>query len=87
MTGQPVHQVILDLLACNCTRKCELPRCVCMANGLKCTEMCRLQDCDNYDLADDEDCINELQDELEEDYDYQKFNNQICNPRYKYIII
>ena len=27
-----------------------------MVNGLKCTEMCRLQDCDNQaDLADDED--------------------------------
>ena len=65
MTGQPAPQAILDLLACNCAKKCELPRCICMANGL---EMCRLQDCDNQaDLADDEDedVINELQDELD----------------------
>ena len=39
-----------------------------MTNGLKCTEMCRLQDCDDQvDHADDdEDVINEL----EEDYDF-----------------
>ena len=42
-----------------------------MADGLKYTEMCRLQDCDNQaDLAGDEDVTNELQDELEEDYDF-----------------
>ena len=42
-----------------------------MTNGLKCTEVCGLQDCGNQaDHADDdEDVINELQDELEEDYD------------------
>ncbi len=26
---------------------CELANCTCMANGLKCTDMCRLQDCEN----------------------------------------
>jgi len=71
ISSQPAPQAILDLLACNCTKKCNLPRCVCMTNGLKCTEMCRLQDCDNQaDLAGDEDVTNELQDELEEDYDF-----------------
>ena len=72
MTGQPAPQASLDLLACNCAKKSELPRCVCMTNGLKCTEMCRLQECDNQaDHADDnEDVINELQDEIEEDYDF-----------------
>jgi len=71
MSGQPAPQAILDLLACNYAKKCDLPRCVCMADGLKYTEMCRLQDCDNQaDLAGDEDVTNELQDELEEDYDF-----------------
>ena len=43
-----------------------------MTNRLKCTEICRLQDCGNQaDHADDdEDVINELQDELEEDHDF-----------------
>ena len=41
MDGQPAPQAILDLLACNCPRKCELPKCECMVNGLKCSDMCR----------------------------------------------
>ena len=69
MTGQPAPQAILDLLACNCA---ELQRCICITNRLKCTEICRLQDCGKQvDHADDdEDVINELHDELEEDYDF-----------------
>ena len=38
MDGQPAPQAVLDLLACNCPRECELPRCECMANGLICAD-------------------------------------------------
>ena len=41
MDGQSAPQVVIDLLACNCTRKCSLPKCVCLSNGLKCTDMCK----------------------------------------------
>lgn len=64
MDGQSAPQAILDLLACNCARKSDLPKCDCIANGLKCTDMCRLPDCENkvdgdettdeYDDNDDE---------------------------------
>ena len=37
MSGQPAP----------CTRSCRLPNCSCLANGLKCTDMCRLSECDN----------------------------------------
>ena len=47
MDGQPAPTAVLDLLACNCKRKCTLPKCECLANGLKCTEMCKLTTCDN----------------------------------------
>jgi len=71
MIGPPAPQAILDLLSCNHTKKCELPRCFYMANGVKCTEICRLQDCNNQaDLNGDEDVTNELQNHLEEDYDF-----------------
>ena len=43
MDSQSAPQAILDLLACNCAKKCELPKCKCMANGLNCTDMCILQ--------------------------------------------
>ena len=72
MDSQPAPQAILDLLACNCTKKCELPKCECMVNGLKCTDMCRLPDCDNQvDQANSEENTNELDnDESEEDCEY-----------------
>ena len=70
MEGQPAPQAILDLLACNCARKCELPKCECMANGLKCTDMCRLPDCDNQpNQQESEESADEFDDdELDDDY-------------------
>ena len=58
----------IDLLACNCPRKCELPRCECMANGLKCTDMCRLPDCENQaSTLNNEESVDEQDDEMEDD--------------------
>ncbi|CAH3143072.1 unnamed protein product [Porites evermanni] len=47
MSGQPAPATVLELLSCSCTRSCRLPNCSCLANGLKCTDMCRLSECDN----------------------------------------
>ena len=47
MDGQPAPQAILDLLACNCKRTCQLPSCECLANKLMCTNMCKLPNCGN----------------------------------------
>ena len=47
MNGQPAPQAILDMLACNCTRTCQLPSGDCMPNGLKCTDICKLLHCEN----------------------------------------
>ncbi len=52
--GQPALEAIFALLACTCPRKCTLPNCVCLANGLKCTDMCRLSNCDNRSSDDGE---------------------------------
>lgn len=48
-------KTILELLACNCAKKCVAPKCVCAANGLRCTDMCRLA-CENQEIesADDD---------------------------------
>ena len=40
-------QAILELIACNCTKKCVAPKCVCVTNGLRCTDMYRLAECEN----------------------------------------
>ena len=47
MSGQPAPATVLELLSCSCTRSWRLPNCSCLANGLKCTNMCRLSECDN----------------------------------------
>ena len=38
---------VLELLACKCARSSKLTKCTCMANGLACTYMCKLQACIN----------------------------------------
>ena len=49
-------------MSCNCGRKCIAGSCSCIDSGLKCTELCKLKLCDNYDDDDDDD-----EDEIEYD--------------------
>ena len=53
MDEKPAPDAVLELLACRCTRSCKLPSCVCLANGLKCTDICTLKECQNQ-VEDDE---------------------------------
>ena len=73
MDEQPAPQAVLDWLACNCTRKFSLHRCVCLPNGLKYTDMCRLQDCENQASSfesDDEESADGDIEELTNEYDF-----------------
>ena len=54
MDGKPAPDAVLELLACRCTRSCKLPSCVCLANGLKCTDICTLKQCQNQVEGDEE---------------------------------
>ena len=47
MRGSPAPEAALQLLSCQCVHSCKLPHCTCLSNGLKCTDMCRLQTCNN----------------------------------------
>lgn len=47
MRSAPAPEVVLELLACKCSRVCKLPSCTCLGNGLVCTDMCKLQTCTN----------------------------------------
>ena len=59
MTRLPAPQAVLEMLSCDCRRSCG-DSCQCRRNNLKCTPMCRLQQCDNspvqepimYDIQD-----------------------------------
>ncbi|KAJ8413153.1 hypothetical protein AAFF_G00091490 [Aldrovandia affinis] len=53
MRGSPAPEAVLQLLSCNCSRRCKLPECECMSSGLKCTNLCKLQTCDNQPQEED----------------------------------
>ncbi len=38
---------VLPFLACKCSRSCNEQTCPCIANGMFCTELCKLQTCSN----------------------------------------
>ena len=66
MCGEPAPAALFEFLSCSCARSCNLPSCMCLTNGLKCTNMCWLCDCNNFaeeeEILDDE-CSDEEEDE------------------------
>ena len=54
MDEKPAPGAVLELLACGCTRSWKLSSCVCLANGLKCTDICTLKECENQVKNDEE---------------------------------
>ena len=58
MRGSPASDAVLQLLSCKCLRVYKLPQCTCLSNGLKCTEICTLQTCNNQ--ADEEEAAVEV---------------------------
>jgi hypothetical protein len=57
MNGEAAPDVVLEFLSCKCARMCKLPTCVCMANGMPCTDTCKLTVCDNMKEEDDDDTL------------------------------
>lgn len=63
MDGKPAPEAVLQLLACKCKKKCELPSCICLSSMLKCTDLCSLKDCGNQSQEDSEDSISDGDDD------------------------
>jgi len=63
MDVKAAPEATLERLACNSTKKCIALKCVCVTNGLSCTDMFRLPECENQgsvqeiDSADDDDGV------------------------------
>lgn len=58
MSGHPAPEAVLEFMACKCGMFCELPKCDCLSNGLKCTNCGNMNDEDEdytmrFDLDDD----------------------------------
>ena len=66
MDGKPAPDAFLDLLSCECKRKCVPNDCICIANGMKGTDMCKLPSCEN---RIDEDENEEEEESAESDAD------------------
>ena len=49
MSGEPAPKAVLELPSCQCNRLCQLLNSTCIANRLKCTALCTLQDCANQE--------------------------------------
>ena len=65
MEGKPAPNAVLDLLACSCPKNVfSTKMCVCVANGLRCTDMCRLAECENQ--ASTSDCEQSSDEDVED---------------------
>ena len=68
MDGEPAPKAVLDLIACNCTRLCKANKCERIKNGLKCTDMCKLAECDNQFPENADSLDIDESDDSEDDY-------------------
>jgi len=70
MRSTPAPDVVLELLACKCVWSCSMPSCTRLSSGLTCTDMCRLQNCSNQQVQDDEaEAVFELRESDNEQFD------------------
>jgi len=60
MQGSPAPDTVLQLMSCKCASTCKHPDRTCLANQLKCTDMCKLQTCTNQRSEDEEEVQVEL---------------------------
>ena len=69
MSGSPAPDMIMELLACRCSRSCTLPDCQCLVHGLRCTATCKLQNCSTMPTEEEENLSNNHSDEDTDDDD------------------
>ena len=67
MEGLPAPGAVLELMSCSCTCVCKTPQCKCIANGPRCTEMCKLTSCSNMQPDDEPEAVVDNED----DFDYE----------------
>ena len=74
MSDQPASDAVLEFLSCSGTRACVNPTCVCIVNGRRCTDMCRLSTCENIVRNEEEnESDSEEEHDSEEESDTDEF--------------
>lgn len=65
-----MNPAVLKLMKCNCTRSCDAKGCPCIANGLKCIQMCRMLSCvDQMIEVEADDVQSEFESDEDREYD------------------
>ena len=67
MEGLLAPDPVLELMSCSCMHVCKAPQCKCIANGLHCTEMCRLTSWSNMQPDENPEAVVDNGD----DFDYE----------------
>ena len=50
MTQPPAHEILTEIMKCDCNKvECQ-QRCSCKKNHLKCTVLCKCTSCENRDV-------------------------------------
>ena len=52
--ASPAPEAVMELIACNCPRKCLKESCTCLQNGMSCTYLCKLPTCSNMQEEEEE---------------------------------
>ena len=67
MSAKPAPQAVLEFMSCDRIRSCTV-NCQCVSNGLKCTDMCRLAECEDRETVDmDEETLSDTDDNEQEE--------------------
>ena len=45
----------MELLSYDCKKECEVGKCTCIDMGMRCTDLCQLQECDNSENNKEDD--------------------------------
>ena len=54
MKGMPAPDGVTEMIACQCRRECRPESCICIRHVLRCTPLCKLQNCGNQNPDDSE---------------------------------
>lgn len=74
MLRNPVPETLVDFIACNCKKtKCCQKSCVCVAHGLKCSDLCNCIQCENKSYQAND--IFEEESDTESQYDSSDCEN------------
>ena len=80
--GKAAPDTVLEFLSCSCKTSCKTKRCICVSNGLFCTDLCKCESCENkIDDTEENIGVEEWDEEsYDDDDDVDNDNNEYFEP-------